>query len=102
MTCELCFHTEHVFIRSGPVHGLLLCPILPLLGLPSHPQHELAKRQMRGFSGMTTIYIKGGLNESRAFLSALKVLRKISLIMQENNMTHIVAHGGNKCCFIMG
>ena len=23
-------------------------------GLPSHPQHELAKRQMRGFGGMLT------------------------------------------------
>lgn len=37
-------------------------------GLPSHPQHELAKSQMRGFGGMITIYIKGGLEESRAML----------------------------------
>ena len=44
-----------------------------LVGLKSHPQHELAKRQMRGFSGMITCYIKGGLAESRAFLSTLKV-----------------------------
>ncbi|MAO23462.1 MAG: cystathionine gamma-synthase [Phycisphaerae bacterium] len=37
-------------------------------GLESHPQHELAKRQMCGFGGMITIYIKGGLEESRAML----------------------------------
>ncbi len=37
-------------------------------GLTSHPQHELAKRQMCGFGGMITIYIKGGLDESRAML----------------------------------
>jgi len=37
-------------------------------GLPSHPQHELAKTQMNGFGGMITIYIKGGLEESRAML----------------------------------
>jgi len=37
-------------------------------GLESHPQHELAKRQMPGFGGMITIYIKGGLEESRAML----------------------------------
>ncbi len=43
------------------------------LGLPSHPQHELAKRQCYGHSGMITIYIKGGLPESRAFFKALKV-----------------------------
>ena len=37
-------------------------------GLETHPQHELAKRQMCGFGGMITIYIKGGLDESRAML----------------------------------
>jgi cystathionine beta-lyase/cystathionine gamma-synthase len=42
-------------------------------GLKSHPQHELAKRQMRGYSGMITFYIKGGEAEARKFLSTLKV-----------------------------
>lgn len=37
-------------------------------GLASHPQHELAKKQMCGFGGMITIYIKGGLEESRKML----------------------------------
>jgi cystathionine gamma-lyase len=38
-------------------------------GLPSHPQHELAKRQMQnGFSGIVTFFVKGGLNEARRFL----------------------------------
>src|SRR5262249_46060053 len=37
-------------------------------GLPSHPQHELAKRQMRGFGGMISAVIKGGLAPSRKFL----------------------------------
>tara|TARA_R110002073_G_scaffold118918_6_gene259510 strand:+ start:25939 stop:27096 length:1158 start_codon:yes stop_codon:yes gene_type:complete len=41
-------------------------------GLPSHPQHELAKAQMPGFGGMITIYIKGGLEESRAMLEKTK------------------------------
>ena len=44
-----------------------------IVGLPSHPQHELAKRQQYGHSGMCSIYIKGGLTESRAFFKALKV-----------------------------
>lgn len=42
-------------------------------GLPSHPQHELAKRQMRGFSGMITFFIKGGVEEASTFLSSLKI-----------------------------
>ena len=42
-------------------------------GLPSHPQHELVTRQCYGHSGMISFYLKGGLQESKAFLSALKV-----------------------------
>jgi cystathionine gamma-lyase len=43
-------------------------------GLESHPQHEIAKKQMRGFSGMITFYLKGGIEESRTFLSSLKLM----------------------------
>ncbi|RYZ82180.1 MAG: aminotransferase class I/II-fold pyridoxal phosphate-dependent enzyme, partial [Proteobacteria bacterium] len=42
-------------------------------GLTSHPQHELAKKQMTGFGGMITFYLKGGIKESRAFLESLKI-----------------------------
>lgn len=38
-------------------------------GLPSHPQHALARRQMpRGFGGMISIELNGGLDEARRFL----------------------------------
>lgn len=37
-------------------------------GLASHPQHDLAKRQMHGYSGMVTAILKGDLPESRRFL----------------------------------
>lgn len=36
-------------------------------GLKSHPQHELAKRQMDGFGGMVTIFVKGGLDAAKRF-----------------------------------
>jgi cystathionine gamma-lyase len=42
-------------------------------GLESHPQHELAKTQMRGFGGMITMYLKGGLEESRTMLEHTKL-----------------------------
>ncbi len=42
-------------------------------GLPSHPQHALAKEQMHGFGGMITFYLKGGLSSARAFLESVKV-----------------------------
>ncbi len=37
-------------------------------GLASHPQHELAKKQMRGFGGIVTILIKGGGDASKKML----------------------------------
>jgi len=42
-------------------------------GLESHPQHELAKRQMKGFGGMVTFFLYGGMDESRAFLENLHI-----------------------------
>lgn len=37
-------------------------------GLKSHPQHELAKRQMDGFGGMVSIFVKGGLDGARRMM----------------------------------
>jgi cystathionine gamma-lyase len=42
-------------------------------GLPSHPQHELARRQMSGFGGMLTFVIRGGLEAAAAFLKAVRI-----------------------------
>jgi cystathionine beta-lyase/cystathionine gamma-synthase len=37
-------------------------------GLPSHPQHALARSQMRGFGGMISVVLKGDLGFARRFL----------------------------------
>ncbi len=42
-------------------------------GLESHPQHGLARKQMSGFGGMITFYIKGGMTESRKFLESVRL-----------------------------
>lgn len=42
-------------------------------GLPSHPQHELAKRQMRNFGGMVSVVLKGSLEHSKKFLERVKL-----------------------------
>ena len=42
-------------------------------GLPSHPQHALAKRQMTGFGGMLTFVLKDGLPAARKFLEAVRI-----------------------------
>jgi len=42
--------------------------------LPSHPQYELAKRQMKLGGGVVTFEIKGGIDRGRKFLNSLKML----------------------------
>jgi len=56
------------FLETHPKVDKVIYP-----GLKSHPQHELAKRQMSGFGGMLSIYIKGSLAESRKFLEEVQL-----------------------------
>jgi len=42
-------------------------------GLKSHPQHELAKRQMSGFSGMLSFGIKGGIDAGRRLMDSVEL-----------------------------
>lgn len=43
--------------------------------LPSHPQHNLAKSQMRGFSGVFSFEIEGGEEEVRKFINNLRLFK---------------------------
>ncbi len=42
-------------------------------GLISHPQHELAARQMKGFGGMVTVILDGDLERTKRVLERVKV-----------------------------
>jgi len=42
-------------------------------GLPSHPRHALARRQVKGFGGMVTVELKGGLAGARRFLERVEI-----------------------------
>ena len=42
-------------------------------GLESHPGHGVAKKQMSGFGGMITFFLKGDLAKSRKFLESVKI-----------------------------
>jgi cystathionine gamma-lyase len=64
-------------------------------GLRSHPQHQLAKRQMRAFGGMITLYLASDLAGARRFLERTRVFSLAeslggveSLIEQPALMTH--------------
>ena len=64
-------------------------------GLESHPQHSLAKKQMRGFGGMLSFEIKGVMKDAMKFTESLKVASLAAslggvetLVSQPANMTH--------------
>jgi cystathionine gamma-synthase len=44
-------------------------------GLPSHPQHELATRQMRGFGGVLSFEVAGDLVQASHFIDACRLPR---------------------------
>ncbi len=64
-------------------------------GLESHPQHELAKRQMSGFGGVVPLRPRGGKERALAFARGLKVFNLAtslggveSLVCSPSAMTH--------------
>ncbi len=64
-------------------------------GLPAHPQHELAKRQMTGFSGMVSFTLEGGAEAAYAAVQKTEVFSFAeslggveSLITHPATMTH--------------
>lgn len=65
-------------------------------GLPSHPQHDLAKRQMQHFGGMLAVELAGGLDASRALVEGVQLARMASslggpetLVSSPANSTHV-------------
>ncbi len=64
-------------------------------GLPTHPQHELAKKQMSGFSGMVSFTLKGGAEAAYAAVQKTETFHFAeslggveSLITHPATMTH--------------
>ncbi len=57
--------------------------------LPSHPQHNIAKKQMKNGGGILSFELKGGLESGRNFLNNLKM---ISLTANLGDSRSIASH----------
>jgi methionine-gamma-lyase len=78
------------FLREHPMVNWVNYP-----GLPDHPQHELAKKQMDGFGAMIAIGVKGGLKGGEIVMNSVKIFTLAvslggveSLIEHPASMTH--------------
>lgn len=58
-------------------------------GLPSHPAHETAKKQMSGFSGMISFELTGGIPAGKIVMNSVKLAKLAeSLGAVETMITH--------------
>ena len=78
------------FLEDHPAVERVIYP-----GLESHPQYALAKKQMHGFGGMITFFMKGGLKAAKSVLENVRVFALAeslggveSLIEHPGIMTH--------------
>jgi cystathionine beta-lyase/cystathionine gamma-synthase len=61
-------------------------------GLPGHPQHALARRQMRGFGGVMAVQVRGGYRETERMMTRLHVFTQaVSLGGVESLAVHAAA-----------
>ncbi|HJX12445.1 MAG TPA: PLP-dependent aspartate aminotransferase family protein [Dehalococcoidales bacterium] len=78
------------FLGSHPAVSRVYYP-----GLKSHPGHDIARRQMKGFGGMVAFELKGGTEAAYAFLKKVKLFLlaeslggAASLVAHPATMTH--------------
>ncbi len=88
-------HAENTAVVVAALDGHPAVRQVYYPGLPSHPGHELAKRQQSGFGAMLSFELNGGETAVQAFLDGLECFtlaeslgRVESLIAHPTSMTH--------------
>ena len=66
-------HETNGFAVARFLEGHKKIEAVRFTGLPSHPQYDLARRQMSGHGGMLTCNVRGGLEATRKFLESVRV-----------------------------
>jgi cystathionine gamma-synthase len=72
-------------------------------GLPSHPDHEIARKQMTGFGGMLSFEVNGDFDRTKLFMDRLKIIKLAtslggvtSLANQPITNTHVALSPENR------
>jgi cystathionine gamma-synthase len=74
---------RHSSNGSAVAAALAACPSVETVyypGLPSHPGHETARRQMKSFGGMLSFLVRGGREE------ALRVASRVELFVNATSL----------------
>jgi len=69
-------------------------------GLPDHPGHDIAAKQMKAFGGMISVAVKGGVGPAKAFAESMQLFQLAeslggveSLVCYPSDMTHASVRG---------
>lgn len=81
------------FLENHPMVEKVYYP-----GLPSHPTHEIAKKQMRGFGGMMSFDVKGGIEGGKILMNSVEVF---SLATSLGNIDSLIQHSPSMSHFDM-
>jgi cystathionine beta-lyase/cystathionine gamma-synthase len=74
-------------LEGHPKLGRVIHP-----GLPGHPGHEIAKRQMAAFGGMVTIVLAGGLAAAERFYDGLRVITRAASLGGVESLVSLPVH----------
>lgn len=93
-------HCENASAVAAMLHDHQAVSSVLWPGLPDHPGHAVAARQMRGFGGMVSVRLRGGVEAARAMCEATEVFTLAeslgaveSLIEHPGLMTHASVAG---------
>ena len=81
--CENAYQVP-TFLESHPAIEWVRYP-----GLPSHPQHQLAKRQMQSFGGMVAFELKDGIEAGRLLVNSIQLC---SLAVSLDDVRTLICH----------
>jgi cystathionine beta-lyase/cystathionine gamma-synthase len=61
-------------------------------GLPSHPGHEIARRQMAAFGGIVTLVLAGGLPAAERFYDRLQLVARAASLGGVESLASLPVH----------
>jgi cystathionine gamma-synthase len=73
LVCRVERHSANALAVAQALAAHPAIEVVHYPGLPSHPGHEIAKRQMSGFGGMLSFRVKGGRDQAVAACSKVRI-----------------------------
>ncbi len=88
-------HCENALVLARFLEGHPAVKFVRYPGLESHPQHDIARKQMTGFGGMINFALTGGKEAYFPFLGALKIITHAVCLGHTESLVQYYPQQGN-------